>query len=101
MDFKNVGEKHKELKISNESLPIEINENNCKALHSILDVLDFYEAASNDRTRYEYEKNGVLFEIDDYTNPKAQVVAIEGDKEAVDAVYEIVKKILPTDIFEL
>ena len=94
LDFKNVGEKHKHLKISNESLPIEINENNSKALYSVLEVLDFYKAANNDRTRYKYEKNGVLFEIDDYTNPKAQVVAIEGNKEAVDAVYETIKKLL-------
>ena len=94
LDFKNVGEKHRDLKISNESLPIEVNENNSKTLYSVLEVLDFYVAASNDRTRYEYEKNGVLFEIDDYTNPKAQVVAIEGNKEAVDSVYEIIKKLI-------
>ena len=94
LDFKNVGEKHKDLKISNESLPIELNENNSKALYSVLEVLDFYKVASNDRTRYEYEKNGVLFEIDDYTNPKAQVVAIEGHKENVDSVYQIIKKLI-------
>lgn len=94
LDFKNVGEKHSKLKISNESLPIEINQSNSKALYSILEVLDFYKAASNDRTRYEYEKKGVLFEIDDYTNPKAQVVAIEGDKQEVDAVYEMIKNLI-------
>lgn len=94
LDFKNVGQQHKELKISNESLPIAVTQDNSDALYSILEVLDFYVAANNDRTRYEYEKDGVLFEIDDYTNPKAQVVAIEGDKEKVDKVYEIIKKFL-------
>ena len=94
LDFKKVGEKHKELKMSNESLPIEIKQDNKDALLSVLEVLDFYISANNDRTRYEYEKDGVLFEIDDYTNPKAQVVAIEGEKESVDAVYEIIKNLL-------
>lgn len=90
-DCKNVGESHKDLKISGESIPMKITRNNKKIIDSILEVLDFYEAANNTRTRYVYEKNGVKFEIDDYVTPKMQVVALEGSKEEVDIVYKELK----------
>lgn len=92
LDFKNVEKKKNNLNDSRESLPIKINKNNRKAIESILDVLDFYEAANNTRTRYVYEKGNVKFEIDDYIVPKMQVVAIEGKKEDVDLVYEDLNK---------
>lgn len=92
LDFKNVEKKKNNLNDSRESLPIKINKNNRKAIESILDVLDFYEAANNTRTRYVYEKGNVKFEIDDYIVPKMQVVAIEGKKEDVDSVYENLNK---------
>jgi hypothetical protein len=92
-DCKNVGEEHKNLKISNESIPMAITDNNRDAINSVLEVLDFYVAANNVRNRYVYEKESVKFEIDDYIEPKAQVVAIEGEKSAVDKVYKEIQKI--------
>ena len=92
-DCKNVGETHKSLKISNETIPMVVTDENKEIVKSILEVLDFYEAANNIRTRYEYVSGGVKFEIDDYIRPQAQVVAIEGEKELVDKVYEQVKNL--------
>ena len=87
-DIKNVGEKSENLKISNESLPLEITPENKSIIESMLSVLEFNLAADNKRIRYVYQKDDITFEIDDYTSPKAHVVAIEGKKESVDAVYE-------------
>jgi hypothetical protein len=70
-----------------------VTDENKEIVKSILEVLDFYEAADNIRTRYEYVLGGVKFEIDDYIRPQAQVVAIEGEKELVDKVYEQVKNL--------
>lgn len=86
-DCKNVNKKDRTLNVSNESIPIKIVKSNKESIYSILEVLDFYEAANNFRTRYIYKKNGVTFEIDDYKNPKMQVIGIEGIKEEVDKVY--------------
>ena len=44
------------------------------------------------RKRYVYFKDGVKFEIDNYTQPAMKVAAIEGEKEKVDKVYNEVKK---------
>lgn len=87
-DCKNVGEKIKSLNISNESLPMQVREGDLEIIKSILNVLEFVEAANNFRTRYVYQKGGVKFEIDDYTSPKMKVVAIEGDESEVEAVYK-------------
>ena len=87
-DCKNIGEKNKSLNISNESLPMVVTKDNLEIINSILNVLEFYEAANNFRKRYIYKKGGVKFEIDDYTSPKMQVVAIEGDESEVESVYK-------------
>ena len=79
LDFKNVCKNREDLNISKESLPIKFTEDNIENIKSILDVLEFYETANNIRIRYIYKLNGVKFEIDDYINPKMQVVAIEGE----------------------
>ena len=93
-DCKNVGESRDTLKISGESIPMEVIESNRKEIESILDVMDFKEAANLNRTRYIYEKDNVIFELDDYTTPEMYVVALEGEKDAVDRVYkEINEKI--------
>lgn len=86
-DCKNVNKKDRDLKVSSESVPIKVTKSNEKSIYSMLEVLDFYEAANNYRTRYVYEKNGVTFEIDDYIEPKMQVIGIEGVKSEVDKVY--------------
>ena len=93
-DCKNVGSKRKDLNISSESIPMELTEETKKIVLSILEVLEFYVAADNLRTRYIFIKEGVTFEIDDYKRPQTQVVAIEGKEEAVEKVYkEILSKI--------
>ena len=86
-DLKNVGKRDENLKNSTESIPLIITKDNENIINSMIDVLDFYEAANNYRTRYVYKKDGVKFEIDDYINPKMQVIGIEGEKTEVDLVY--------------
>ena len=46
------------------------------------------------RHRIVYKKESVKFEIDEYATPKMKVVAIEGDKDQVDRVYEELEKII-------
>lgn len=87
-DCKNINKNQNDLKVSLETLPMKVTRSNKKNIESLLDVLDFYEAANNVRTRYVYEKDNVVFEIDDYEIPKMKVVAIEGIKEEVDNVYK-------------
>ena len=86
-DCKNVNRKKENLNISSESIPMELNAENLKIIKSVLDVLEFKIAADNLRTRYVFEKNGVKFEIDDYTRPEMKVVAVEGDEKLVEIVY--------------
>jgi len=93
LDFKNVREGSNDLKVSNESLPIIVTDSNKKELDSMLEVLDFYINADNTRIRHVYEKDGVIFEIDDYIKPKNYVVAIEGIKDKVDKIYNEIKNI--------
>lgn len=93
-DFKNVDKNHNFLKISNESIPLKVTEENEESIYSILKVLNFYEGANNIRTRYVYEKKDVTFEIDEYKKPEMQVVAIEGKREEVDKVYKEISSII-------
>ena len=94
LDFKNVDNKNRNFKISNESLPIKVTSKNKKAIMSILQILEFEEVANNFRTRYVYEKNNVEFEIDDYTKPQMKIVAIEGDRNEVEKVKLLIEKLL-------
>ncbi len=94
LDFKNVDNKNRNFKISNESLPIKVTSKNKKAIMSILQTLEFEEVANNFRTRYVYEKNNVEFEIDDYTRPQMKIVAIEGDRNEVEKVKLLIEKLL-------
>ena len=91
-DCKNIGTRNKALKVSNESLPIEVTDDNREAIISILNTLNFYQSANNNRIRYVYKKDGVKLEIDDYTSPLMCVIGIEGEKDKVDLVYEELKK---------
>ena len=70
-----------------ESAPLTISEQDVPAILSMLDVMGFYEAANNTRRRYVFSKEDVCFEIDEYTNPKKNVIAIEGKKEEVEKIY--------------
>ncbi len=84
-DFKNISHKNENLKVSDETIPLKVTKSNLKAIQSILDVLGFYVAADNYRTRYVFKKGSVKFEIDDYSKPtKNCVFAIEGEESAVE-----------------
>ena len=87
-DFKNIGERNKNLKVATESLPLNVLPKDKECILSMLRVLEFYEAANNLRTMYVYKKDNVKFEIDDYTRPVMKVVGIEGKKEEVEQVYK-------------
>ena len=93
LDFKNINKEQNDLKISNESLPLTIT-NNINEIKSMLEVLGFYESANNTRIRYIYEKDDVIFEIDNYIKPKMNVIAIEGNKTKVDNIYNELKTII-------
>lgn len=88
-DFKNVGKNDNLLKVSKESEAMKLDEAGIKIARSMLEVMDFEQSADNLRTRYVYEKNDVKFEIDDYTRPEMKIVAIEGEKNQVDKLYQI------------
>ena len=75
-----------------ESLPINFDDE--KAVESILEFLHYSKDNTLIRTRYVYEKNNVKFEIDEYEQPrKTFVVAVEGEKTQVDAVYNEIQKL--------
>lgn len=88
-DFKNVGKNDNLLKVSRESEPLTLDEREIEVARSMLEVMDFEQSADNLRTRYVFEKGDVKFEIDDYTRPEMKVVAIEGEKNQVDKLYQI------------
>jgi adenylate cyclase class IV len=64
------------------------------AIQSILDFLGYKKDNTLIRTRTVYKKNNVSFELDDYEQPKkTYVVAIDGLKEEVNAVYKEIANI--------
>lgn len=90
LDFKDDKLSNEDLIIRRETLPIEFEDD--KAIASILEFLGYKEDNYLVRERWEYEKDGVKFELDNYTYPQNTcVVAIEGEKEKVDEVYKMVK----------
>ncbi len=89
-DFKNVNRKNKNLNVSEESLPMKLKKEDLKIVLSMLDVLEFEKCADNYRTRYVFEKGNVKFEIDDYSKPKMQVVAIEGEETEVEKIFKYI-----------
>ena len=94
VDAKNITSNKNVLKISKESLPLKIKEEDISSIKSLLEVSGFQEKVNNIRTRYVYELNNVKFEIDEYEKPKMSVVAIEGKKEEVDKIYnELLDKV--------
>ena len=90
-DYKTITASQDALKISKETKPIIVTINNQKDILSKLENEGYFIVADNTRIRYIYTKDNVTFEIDDYTNPIMKVVAIEGEKSAVDKVYEEIK----------
>lgn len=92
-DCKSTKDKLQDLKVSQESKEIWVTKENKEGILSMLETLGFYVSANNTRIRYVYKKDAVVFEIDDYIEPKHKVVAIEGDKTKVDAIYSIIKSL--------
>ena len=91
VDFKAEDKSDKILKNTKESLPLKVD-NNIDAIDSILDILGYKLDVHVARTRSVYKKGNVKFEIDEYTEPEIMnVVAIEGEKEIVDSIYESIK----------
>ncbi len=86
-DAKNINNKSISLKVSEESEPVEITEQMLSSINSLLKVMNFYVSADNLRTRYVYERGKVKFEIDKYTRPEMNIIAIEGDEEEVEKVF--------------
>lgn len=97
LDFKDDNNSNEILKVSNETIPLEVNDNNKDAVYSILNILGYKKDKTLVRNRVVYYKDNVTYEIDSYINPeKMFVVAIEGDKNKVDQVYyeleELIKR---------
>ena len=94
LDFKDDNDSDEILKVSRETIPLTVNENNKESIISILDILGYTIKKELIRKRYVFKKDNVIFEIDDYTSPQIMhVVAIEGEKEEVDKVYNEIKEI--------
>lgn len=86
LDFKEDNLTDDILKIRKETLPLEFN--NIEIINSILDFLEYKKDITLIRKRIIYEKENIKFEIDEYKSPEVyNVVAIEGNKEYVDKVY--------------
>lgn len=77
LNFKEADDSEKILKVSKESIELEINDSNKELI----------------RKRYIYTKGKVKFEIDEYQKPQMKVVAIEGEKQEVDEVYKKIEKL--------
>ena len=93
LDFKDDDDSDEILKCSRETIPLEVTAENRKSINSILDILNYKKIKHLDRKRVIYKKGNVLFEIDNYFSPEVMyVVAIEGEKEAVDKVYKDISK---------
>ena len=94
LDFKDDNDSDEILKVSRETIPFNVNEDNKESISSILDILGYKIKKELIRKRYVFKKDNVIFEIDDYTSPQIMhVVAIEGEKEEVDKVYNEIKEI--------
>lgn len=93
VDFKEEDKSDEILKETRESLPLKV-ENNIDAINSILNILGYKIDVHVARIRRVYKKGNVKFEIDEYTKPEIMnVVAIEGEKEIVDDIYESIKNL--------
>ena len=94
INFKDENESADILKTSRETSSLNITEENKEFIMSMLDMLEFNKFKTLKRKRYVYTKNNAKFEIDEYSAPEEMyVVAIEGEKEEVDSIYEEVNKL--------
>lgn len=101
LDFKDDNQADEVLKVCRETMPLEITEDNQKAVDSILYYLEYTKDKTLIRNRQVYKKDNVIFEIDEYTSPEVMyVVAIEGEKTAVDKTYATIKETINNEIPE-
>ena len=94
LNFKDDNLNDSALTISRESKDLIINDDNQEFVDSLIEILELTNKKVLKRKRYVYEKNNVKFEIDEYTDPVMNVVAIEGLKEKVDKVYKELEKVI-------
>ena len=94
LNFKGDNLNNNELKISRETKDLIITKENEEFVNSLIEILELTNKKTLKRKRYIYEKNNIKFEIDEYTSPKMNVVAIEGLKEEVDEVYNELTQII-------
>ena len=86
LDFKENNETNQELKIHKETDILNLNNENKEFVKTLIEFLNLKVDKELIRTRYTYQKENVKFEIDDYTNPKMKILAIEGNSEEVNKV---------------
>jgi hypothetical protein len=86
LDFKENNETNQELKIRKETDILNLNNENKAFAKTLIEFLNLKVDKELIRTRYTYQKGNVKFEIDDYTNPKMKVLAIEGNSEEVNKI---------------
>ena len=95
LDFKDDNDTSDILKVSRETIPLIIKDDNIDAVNSILEILGYKKDKILNRTRMVYQKDDVKFELDSYTSPDIMfVVGIEGENEKVDIIYkEVIENI--------
>lgn len=69
------------LKVSRESKNLKITNENKAFITSLFEILDLVKVKKLIRKRYVYKKKEVTFELDKYSSPLMNVVAIEGKKK--------------------
>ena len=94
LNFKDDNLSDNVLKVSRESEDLYITKDNRKFVSSLLEILDLKVSIILKRKRVTYKKGNVKLEIDEYTSPKMKVVAIEGNKEEVDIIYNEINNII-------
>lgn len=94
LNFKEDNLNDNTLKISKESKDLIITDDNQEFVYSLIEILNLTTKKVLKRKRYVFEKNNVRFEIDEYSEPAMNVVAIEGLKENVDDVYNDLREII-------
>jgi len=93
LDFKDDNDSEEILKVSRETIPLVVTDENKEAVMSMLEIFGYKIKKELIRKRYVYKKDKVIFEIDDYTSPEVMhVIAIEGEKEQVDKIYNDIKE---------
>jgi len=100
LNFKDDNLSDSVLKVSRESKDLVMNDENRDFVKSLLEILELNETKKLVRKRYVYTYNNVIFEIDNYTIPAMNVVAIEGKKEEVDKVYNELKSVIDTNVVD-